>query len=292
MEVLEVKNNYLGSLFPDIGNLTKLKTIKLNQNEIKMIPDSMEKCTSLVELQLTGNYIDRFPDFINKCANIKRLMLGNNFLKILPYTLGFLTSMTELQLFNNPLVDPPYEIVMEGLEQTLYFCRQKYWARVNGPTPVVHIHASGIGDECLELEPEFRDRLKRMIADSSKSASLELQLLNLKRIPEPVFQLEGLQNVDLSRNDFSAEPLVWSGYDEEQVNDNLSSSTSLYLKSCKMRSIDMSIQLLKNLVEMNLEDNRIEYLPPQVRRNQEMRREGGERREEGGGRREKGGRAS
>ena len=144
--------------------------MKLNKNEIKLMPDSMEHCTSLTDLHLTSNYIDRFPDFINKCASLQRLMLGNNFLKILPYTLGFLTTMKDLQLFNNPLIDPPYDVVMEGLEQTLYFCRQKYWARVNGPPPVVKIHASGIGDECLELEPEFRDRLQRKIADSEASS--------------------------------------------------------------------------------------------------------------------------
>jgi len=127
------------------------------------------------QLQMTGNYVDRFPDFISKCVNLRKLMLGNNFLKILPYSLGFLTNLTELQLFNNPLVDPPYETVMEGLEQTLYFCRQKYWARVNGPPPVVHIHASGIGNECLELQPEFRDRLKKMIVGAQGNNSLELQ---------------------------------------------------------------------------------------------------------------------
>lgn len=232
-----------------------------------MMPDSMEYCTSLVELQLTSNYIDRFPDFINKCANIKRLMLGNNFLKILPYTLGFLTSLTDLQLFNNPLMDPPYDVVMEGLEQTLYFCRQKYWARVNGPPPVVRIHATGIGDECLELEPEFRDRLQKMIRDSEASSSLELQLLNLKRIPETVYNLEGLKNVDLSRNDFSGEPLMWGGYydpEEEEPNENLTSATSLVLKSCRIREIDVSIQLMRNVVDMNLEDNKIQHLPPQI----------------------------
>ena len=88
----------------ELGNLNKLKTLKMNQNEIKLMPDSMEFCTSLTELQLTGNYIDRFPDFINKLSNVKRIMLGNNFLKILPYTLGFLKGLVDLQLFNNPLL--------------------------------------------------------------------------------------------------------------------------------------------------------------------------------------------
>jgi len=266
IEILEVKNNYLGALPDAIGNLTKLRIMKLTQNEIKALPDSMESCVSLTELQLTSNYIARFPDFINKCAKLTRLMLGNNFLKILPYTLGFLTSMTELQLFNNPLTSPPYDIVMEGLEKTLYFCRQMYWARINGPTPVVRIHATGIGDECLELEPEFRDRLQQMIKDSEENSSLELQLLNLKRIPETVFKLEGLKNFDLSRNDFSQEPLYWGGYDEEEVNENLSTVTSVYLKSCKMHNLDSTIQVLKNVVELNLEDNRLEYLPPQFTR--------------------------
>lgn len=256
LEVIEAKNNYIGELPKELGNLTKLKTMKLNQNEIKLMPSSMEFCTSLTELHLTGNYIDRFPDFINKLDNVKKLMLGNNFLKILPYTLGFLKNLVDLQLFNNPLIDPPYDVVMEGLEQTLYFCRQKYWARVNGPPPIVKIHASGIGDECLELQPEFRDRLRQMILDSQESRSLELQLLNLQAIPETVYKLEGLKNMDLSRNNFSGAPLEW--------HENFQTINSVYLKSCKMRELSPDIQLLRNLVELNMEDNNLEFLPPQL----------------------------
>eukprot|EP00520_Triparma_pacifica_P016971 CAMPEP_0118642542 /NCGR_PEP_ID=MMETSP0785-20121206/5887_1 /TAXON_ID=91992 /ORGANISM="Bolidomonas pacifica, Strain CCMP 1866" /LENGTH=1549 /DNA_ID=CAMNT_0006534093 /DNA_START=130 /DNA_END=4776 /DNA_ORIENTATION=- len=256
LEVLEAKNNYIGDLPEELGNLKKLKTMKLNQNEIKLMPNSMEFCTSLTELQLTGNYIDRFPDFINKLGKVKRIMLGNNFLKILPYTLGFLKGLVDLQLFNNPLIDPPYDVVMEGLEATLYFCRQKYWARINGPPPIVKVHASGIGDECLELQPEFRDRLDRMIRDSQESRSLELQLLNLQSIPEAVFNLEGLKNMDLSRNNFSLAPLEWC--------ENFQTINSLYLKSCRMRELGPDVQLLRNLVEMNLEDNNLEFLPPQI----------------------------
>ncbi|GMI11247.1 hypothetical protein TrVE_jg2968 [Triparma verrucosa] len=253
LHTVEAKDNYIGELPEEFGKLAKLKTLKMNKNELKTIPDSMEACVNLHLVDLTGNYIDRFPDFINKCKSIERLMLGNNYLKILPYTLGFLTGLKDLQLFNNPLIDPPYDVVMEGLEETLYFCRQKYWARVNGPPPVVKIHASGIGDECLELEPEFRDRLQRKIEDSEASRSLELQLLNLQNIPEAVYKLEGLKNVDLSRNNFSVSPLEWE--------ENLATVNSLYLKSCRMREIHPSIQIMRNIVEINLEDNNLEYLP-------------------------------
>jgi len=264
MEVLEAKNNYLDALPEDLGNLTKIKRMVLNQNEIATLPESMAECTSLVELQMTGNYVERFPDFISKCKALKKLMLGNNFLKILPYSLGFLTSLQELQLFNNPLIDPPYETVMEGLEQTLYFCRQKYWARVNGPPPVVEIHASGIGNECLELQPEFRDRLKQMIIKSEESKSLELQQLNITEIPPDAYKLVDMKNLDLSRNDFSRVPLVWADerYEEEDEEYlNFISLNSIYLKSCGIREIHKSIHHLHNIVELNLEDNKIEVLP-------------------------------
>ena len=262
LEILEVKNNYLGSLPVDIGKLTKVKILKLNQNEISRLPDSMEHCTALSELQMTGNYVDRFPDFINKCANLRKLLLGNNFLKMLPYALGFLTNLVELQLFNNPLVDPPYDTVMEGLEKTLYFCRQKYWARVNGPTPVMQIHASGIGDECLELQPEFRDRLAKMIKLAQANLSLELQLLNLKEMPQDVFKLEGLKSADLSRNDFGVKIL--------EIRENFGSLNAFFLKSCRIRVLSPDFMHLKNVVELNLEDNNLEYLPPQLCRIRRM----------------------
>ena len=63
-------------------------------------------------------------------------MLGNNALETLPYEIGFLTSLQELQVFNNPLIDPPYETISD-LPAMMWACRQKYWAILNGPVPVV-----------------------------------------------------------------------------------------------------------------------------------------------------------
>lgn len=85
---------------------------------------------------------------------------------------------------------------------------------------------------------------------------MELQLLSLQSIPEAVYKLEGLKNVDLSRNNFSVAPLEWE--------ENLASVNSLYLKSCRMREISPGIQILRNIVEMNLEDNNLEFLPAQL----------------------------
>ena len=62
--------------------------------------------------------------------------------------------------------------------------------------------------------------------------------------------------MDLSRNNFSVVPLEWE--------ENLASVNSLYLKSCRMREIGPDIQIMRNVVEMNLEDNNLEFLPPQL----------------------------
>jgi len=70
--------------------------------------------------------------------------------------------------------------------------------------------------------------------------------------------------MDLSRNNFSGHELVWvdeSVEEDEEGYDNFVSLNSLFLKSCGMRNVSKTIQALHNIIEVNFEDNKIEYLP-------------------------------
>ena len=109
-------------------------------------------------------------------------MLGNNALETLPYEIGFLTSLQELQVFNNPLIDPPYETISD-LPAMMWACRQKYWAILNGPVPVVTAHQTGAGDEVYEPEPAYKIRMARKVEEAAATGRLELQLQGVYEIP-------------------------------------------------------------------------------------------------------------
>lgn len=254
LEVLEIRNNELDSLPVDIGNLTHLKVLKLDRNNLKSVPGSLQNCSKLRELDMTMNIFDNFPECIVELKDLHIVNLGNNAIKKIPYLLGFLEHLEELNLYNNPIEDPPYEFVMHGIERTLWECRQRFWVQSKGEVPKMTIHTSGIGNECIELEPSFRNSVLRMICHAEERTHiLNLQCMNLSEIPEPLVSAKNIKKLNISGNPLGlSKSIVWS------KNDCLK---SLILKNCSLTELCPSIKCLRNLVDLNLEGNSLQTLP-------------------------------
>ncbi len=89
----------LGSL----GNIPKLETLGLNNNQIKAIPESFKNLTQLKWINLDDNQISIIPDFIEDLTCLKSLNLRNNRITTIPDSMGKVTRLNFIDLEGNPL---------------------------------------------------------------------------------------------------------------------------------------------------------------------------------------------
>ncbi|KAL4594327.1 hypothetical protein ACB092_12G012400 [Castanea dentata] len=98
--------NLRGSLSPYIGNLSFLRSIKLQNNTFYgEIPREVGNLFQLQELRLNNNTLEgQIPPNLFKCSNLRFIHLHvNNFTRKIPMELGSLMKLEELQLLKNNL---------------------------------------------------------------------------------------------------------------------------------------------------------------------------------------------
>ncbi len=125
----------LRELPPELFALTKLKTLKSNNNSIKNIPADIKNLRNLRILKCYDNHIHNLPPEIGHLRNLTELDLGSNGLTALPKEVGDLRKLKKLACRRNQLSELPKEI--GKLRQLQYL-----WLRGNNITQL----PSQIGD--------------------------------------------------------------------------------------------------------------------------------------------------
>ena len=136
---LDLRDNRLVDVLPEIGRLTHPTELYLSQNILNDLRPELFQLTNLIELHLSDNQMNELPPEICQLINLKELHLGSNLLTELPSEIFFLTDLTvlnlnnnqiselspeicqlnnleELRLDGNPLTSPPMEIAKQGIE--------------------------------------------------------------------------------------------------------------------------------------------------------------------------------
>jgi Leucine-rich repeat (LRR) protein len=100
----------------EIWNLTNLKQLNLDGNQITTLPHEIINLRHLEELSLWSNALEVLPVEVCHLKQLRRLMLYHNRLKVLPLELAQLTNLRLLQVEENELIFPPMEICQQGAE--------------------------------------------------------------------------------------------------------------------------------------------------------------------------------
>jgi len=258
LRLLECKTNYLKKLPFGLGECRELRVIKVPTNELSELPDSMAKLENLSELVLTANSLTVFPAWVGDLKGLRQLFIGNNRLESLPYKLGYCTDLTDLQVYNNPLVDPPYEKCLTGLDRLLFELRQKFLEATQGPTPPVHPHRYGIGDEKIEILPLFQRRLQKLLNVAKETKELDLIQNGLFTMPPKVHELLDLKRLNLSAQHFRG----LEG--RPKFPEGMAQLASLWIKRCELNGVDESVGLLRGLKDIDLSENSIEDISHKV----------------------------
>jgi hypothetical protein len=134
-----------------------------------------------------------------------------------------------------------------------YICSLvRYHIEARGAPPAMTYTYMGVGDEVMEMVPEFRERIKKLLLDVPKTGVLNLQMLGIRDIPREALKLQSIKELRLDMNANLTMPKIPS---------ELKVIRLLSMRACGVKDVPPSISVLARLTTLNLEDNYIEYLP-------------------------------
>lgn len=103
LRLLDLEDNLLQSLPPEIGNLKKLEILYLANNELESLPPQIGNLSQLHTLGLSGNRLAQLPASIGKLRRLEILNLQSNNFTVLPTQLNKLPKLKYLFLGGNSI---------------------------------------------------------------------------------------------------------------------------------------------------------------------------------------------
>lgn len=108
---LELDNNGMAYLPPEVAELPELEYLSLNRNRLRTLPKEIGNLKSLIGLHLYANFIDTLPPSIGDLPSLRYLTLSFNFLRSIPQEVGRLVNLSQLYVHNNRLENLPESIL-------------------------------------------------------------------------------------------------------------------------------------------------------------------------------------
>ncbi|GMH97099.1 hypothetical protein TrST_g4169 [Triparma strigata] len=262
---LDISNNRLTRISPDMGELLGLVKLNISNNKILKLPAELEDLTALTHLDMSHNLLRTYPPTLYK-------------LPLIYWDVSF-----------NQLSDIPVEVGnLQLLRET------KEWeVGIGIVATLVHYNA---GHNRLEKWPEQLNRCKDLefldlshnyikdIADEAKE-NVNLKTVNLEKnrllhLPSTVNEWVKLEYLNVATNRIESFPddlTAWSNELKELIMDNnqldsipksFNSLIELVKLSCEnnaIRSIDVDAAASwSNLRHINVDNNLLKGLPPNL----------------------------
>ncbi|XP_041359115.1 leucine-rich repeat-containing protein 40-like [Gigantopelta aegis] len=293
LKYFDATHNQLVELPQEFGNLRRLEQLYLRHNKLTYLP-ILENCGNLKELHLGNNQlnaltsehlvhlksvtvldlrdnkISNLPDEITLLQGLQRLDVTNNDLSGLPYALGSIDSLNSLVLDGNPMKSIRRDIVMRGTVSLKKYLK----SRMEEPDVV----SKADGDKDSPLPGMSSDRVRAHELHQFKT--LDYSNRKATTLPEDIMEeakTSGVVSINLNKNLFTNVPenLVYIGNTLRELYlgynkiSSLSSDISLYLKlttldlRCNTLSdLPHEMDVLDNLREITISNNRFTRLPP------------------------------
>ena len=222
---LYLSHDQLTELPKEIGQLTGLARLDVNNNQLSELPKEIGQLTNLTRLDLEYNKFIKLPKEIGQLTNLTGLFLADNQLIELPKEIGQLSSLTKLFLSDNQLTELPKET---GQLSSLA------WLLLSD-------------NQLTELPKEIRQL--------SSLTKLFLDHNQLTELPKEIGQLTNLTGLYLRCNQLTELP--------EEIG-QLTSLTELWLPENQLTELPKEIGQLANLVELSFLENQLTELPKEI----------------------------
>lgn len=247
-ERLDLSNQHLTKLPPEIGELPDLLSLVLYNNHLTELPDEVGQLPNLSTLYLGNNQLINLSPQIGRLSNLLTLDISNNQLIKLPTEIGCLTNLSSLVAYNNRLTELPAEI---GQLTQLTMLNLSNNLLVKLPPQIGQLLKLALfnlsNNRLVELLPDIC-RLKNL-------SVLDLSSNQLGQIPQDIGNLVNLLSLVLHNNQLEAIP--------SEI-DRLSKLSSLDLSNNHITELPTQISQLAKLSSVNLSDNQLTELPSEI----------------------------
>lgn len=248
LKFLDLRNNKLKTLPPEIGQLTNLNGLHLGQNELTALPPEIGKLKKLERLYLANNQLTELTDAIGTLSNLTEIYLSSNRLEFLHPAIGELKNLKQLSLSKNQLTVLPDEI--KGLESL------KWLDVSDNKLTTLPVNLKNL-TQLSELDVST-NTIKILPSEIGSIVSLNQLKLNYNRltnIPSEIGKLSSLTELDLSYNQLTAIA--------SEIG-NLVKLEKLNISQNNLNSLPTSIQNIKNLTILNIHHNQLQAIPPEI----------------------------
>lgn len=107
LRTLDISNNRLESVPPEIGRLGNLETLYLGRNELTVLPDELVLLTQLREFKCDHNRLRALPLGIGRLVQLIHIDVSFNELETLPTSMAALAALTSVYANDNRLTTRP-----------------------------------------------------------------------------------------------------------------------------------------------------------------------------------------
>ena len=147
---------------PEIGQLSQLETLWLNDNQLTALPPEIGQLSQLHSLYLHINRLTALPPEIGQLSQLRELRLGSNQLTALPSEIGQLSQLQTLWLNNNRFTAVPSEIGQLSKLQTLYLDSNQLTALVPEIGPLSQLRELDLSNNQLTALPSEIEQLTQL----------------------------------------------------------------------------------------------------------------------------------
>lgn len=107
---IRIENNQIQEIPDSISNLKSLQRIIASNNQITTISDNLKTLSQLIDLRFNDNNLSFVPESVCQLIKLNLLILSNNNITMIPPGIGNLKTLTQLHLQKNTLETLPPEI--------------------------------------------------------------------------------------------------------------------------------------------------------------------------------------
>lgn len=211
--VLDLGDQKLKTLSPDISKFKNLKTLILYGNELKTLPIEITVLKNLEYLDLYNNSIATLPAGFEQLQKLKSLDLGWNKFKTIPPVVFQLKNLTDLYLYANRIKTIEPQITnLKNLQSLRVGKGLKFFAGGNRITKLPENFGELSNLQELYLPDNPIRKLPKSFADLDRLRWLDLSHTRFLSIPKEIQLLDSLETL-----------LLWDrGFDKENMKDTRS----------------------------------------------------------------------
>lgn len=110
LQSLDLSDNALQVICPEIGHLRSLRHLRLSNNQLKCLPQELGDLKELETLDVSMNLLRTLPEQLYRCVSLQSLTADRNLLQCLPRQLCRLPDLNELSVAANCLRSLPLDL--------------------------------------------------------------------------------------------------------------------------------------------------------------------------------------